>query len=223
VIGRVGLSTWLAAVAALGVDSRRIPDTVAPCVPCHHGARSDQVGEWLASPYSEPEGGRGCSDCHGPACDARGAGGAPPDGPSSSPSEAGRVSVSAVCSRYAVEVEVAIFNVAAGHSYPTGPAARSLVLEVDARDRDRPPLPLRAGARRRHVPRLAPFAIDVSRSRFGAARDGRARVFVRLVLVEAGVPPSDIAEVETLCTRGTPTPTRARPRWQSSGAPGSPA
>ena len=42
-----------------------VPDSVRPCTPCHNRAGSDQVGEWLASPYSEKIGGRGCTDCHG--------------------------------------------------------------------------------------------------------------------------------------------------------------
>jgi hypothetical protein len=45
-----------------------LPDSVRPCMPCHYRAGSDQVGEWLASPYSEKVGGRGCVDCHGGEC-----------------------------------------------------------------------------------------------------------------------------------------------------------
>ncbi len=41
------------------------------CAPCHFGVFWDTVvynsfGEWLASPYSDPEAGRTCQDCHMP-------------------------------------------------------------------------------------------------------------------------------------------------------------
>lgn len=41
------------------------------CAPCHHGVFWDTVvydsfGEWLASPYSDPETGQTCQDCHMP-------------------------------------------------------------------------------------------------------------------------------------------------------------
>jgi hypothetical protein len=41
------------------------------CAPCHHGVFWDAViydsyGEWLRSPYSDPNGGQTCQDCHMP-------------------------------------------------------------------------------------------------------------------------------------------------------------
>jgi hypothetical protein len=41
------------------------------CAPCHHGVFWDVViynsyGEWLESPYSDPESGKTCQDCHMP-------------------------------------------------------------------------------------------------------------------------------------------------------------
>jgi hypothetical protein len=44
------------------------------CSPCHFGAFWDTVvynsfGEWLASPYSDPENGQTCQDCHMPLVD----------------------------------------------------------------------------------------------------------------------------------------------------------
>jgi hypothetical protein len=45
------------------------------CAPCHFGVFWDEViynsfGEWLESPYSDPETGQTCQDCHMPVTDA---------------------------------------------------------------------------------------------------------------------------------------------------------
>ena len=78
-------------------------------VPCHNRGVSNQVAEWLASPYSEARGGRGCTDCHDRYCSGNG----------EDPENA---------------VEVAISNVGVGHDLPTGPSERTLVLEVSVHD-----------------------------------------------------------------------------------------
>lgn len=202
-----------------GADPSSPPDSVLPCVPCHSSVDNDQVGEWLASPYNEPEGGRGCTDCHASRCSENGQG---PSG-SRSPNRAARLTVVTVCSPAAVEAEVAVSNVGAGHRMPTGPGERALILEVAAFDRDREPLPVWAerrlpatwtvagfpspvrvgdGPSDRYVtlePRLPPFATHVSRYRFIPPASGPARVSARLVLATPNRPPLEIAGTVTEC------------------------
>ena len=115
------------------------PEAVVPCLPCHHQPGSDPVGEWLISPYSQAEGGRECADCHEPRCSGNGNAGtrrgttvAPPG----TLREAARLTVATTCSGDAVEAEVVVTNLGAGHNLPTGPPDRRLVLDVTARGRD---------------------------------------------------------------------------------------
>ena len=204
-----------------------LPDSVLPCVPCHNRKDSDQVREWLASPYSQTEGGRGCPDCHAPRCSGNGDAGARKGtvtAPLRSPATAERLTVTAVCSSNGVDAEVVVTNLGSGHDLPTGPAGRTLVLEVTARTHDGLPLILRARSglpvlavgstvtpRRIFVKdpagrssetyrsRLAPFETDVSRYRFVSPGRGSARVTARLVLFPVAGTPLEIASAESVC------------------------
>jgi len=176
------------------------PDSVAPCVPCHSRPGNDQVGEWLASPYSQAEGGRGCVDCHGSRCSgSRG-------GEATSAGTAGRLTVTAVCSEDAVEAEVVVANLGAGHDLPSASPDRILLLEVSARREDGLSLSnLGAQRSRIQLTRLAPFETDVSRHRFVSAGRHSAHITARLVLSRSGIL-SEIASTTTRCRvyRATP-------------------
>jgi hypothetical protein len=91
----------------------------------------------------------------------------------------------------AVEVEVAVSNVGAGHRLPSGTAGRSLILEVDARHRGSALLLWRAAPR---ALGLGPLSTDVSRYRLTALRSEPVEVAARLVLMRAGAPPLTFAE-----------------------------
>lgn len=211
-----------------GTGPASLPDSVTPCVPCHGGGKNDQVAQWQASPYSEREGGRGCTDCHVRYCSGNEAPRArteelaakrPPG-----PTEAARLTVIATCTREEVTAEVAVSNVGVGHLLPTGSPERRLILEVAAHDRHHAPLPLREDPRQLAVrrataglsgrgsangaptvaavivqPRLRPFATDVSRYRFDAPESGPVRVSARLVLVPVDGPPREIASSASVC------------------------
>jgi hypothetical protein len=218
----------LLGLAATGLDASSLPDSVLSCVPCHQQGDRNQVDEWLASPYSEREGGRGCIDCHSKRCPAAGGTDSVEEQVSGTDlqglREAVRLSVTTVCSIDAVEAEVVVSNIGVGHLLPTGSSERTLILEVAAHDHNGAPLPLRAGSRypldtsapgtvgsRRFVadpppgdaavfrPRLAPFATDVSRFRFGLPASGPAYVSTRLVLVQTTGPPLEIASTASVC------------------------
>jgi hypothetical protein len=210
------------------VSLNSLPDSVRPCLPCHNREESDQVREWLASPYSQAKGGRTCPDCHGPRCsgngDPRSRSGtiaAPPRRPATSE----RLKVTAVCSSSGVDAEVVVTNLGSGHDLPTGPPARTLVMEVTAQTQDGLPLPPRARSglpvlavgstatpRRIFVKdpagrspetyrsRLAPFETDVSRYRFVSPGRGPARVKARLVLYPVTGIPLEIASAESVCS-----------------------
>jgi len=211
-----------------GTDPSSLPGSVAPCVPCHNRGDRNQVAEWLASPYSETEGGRGCTDCHHQHCSGNATSStrfAPlAAADSARPIETARLTVRAVCSGDDVTAEVAVSNVGVGHALPTGSRERTLTLEVAARDRDQVPLPLWDDAKHRFInraaaglpgrapeistlngasvtvrPRLLPFATDVSRYRFVAPESGPTRVSARLVLVPATGPASEIANKAFVC------------------------
>ncbi len=193
------------------------PDSVVPCVPCHSQQGNQQVGEWLASPYSQTEGGRGCIDCHGRRCagthDGNARNGRPAATAPRGPAAAARLTVTAVCTSDGVEVEVVVANLGTGHDLPTGSPERILVLEVSARREDGVPLAQRpAGAPGRifvkHLPtgnseayrlRLAPFETDVSRYRFVSAGRHSARVTARLALSPASGNSYEIARTTTMC------------------------
>lgn len=212
-----------------GIGRPSLPGSVTSCVPCHDRGEREQVAEWLASPYSEMEGGRGCTDCHGWYCSGNEA---PPDlAAAERPRsiEAARVAVRATCTDEAVTAEVAVSNIGAGHLLPTGSAKRTLILEVAAHDRNEAPLPLwnepdQPGVKRATAglslrgpsngtlpgaavtvqPRLLPYATEVSRYRFVAPEAGPVRVTARLVLVPVTGSASEIASATTEC-RPAPT------------------
>jgi len=174
-----------------------LPRTVAPCLPCHHRTDRDQVAEWLASPYSEAEGGRGCTSCHGVICAGNDEGGERASARPPTWREAVGLSVSADCPGDTVEAEVAISNIGVGHLLPTGSGIRSLMLEVAVHDGNRTPTSM--SSTRVESP-LEPFATVVSRHRLVAPAEGTARVSARVFLVPANGPPAEIAGTETFCS-----------------------
>ncbi len=139
----------------------------AVCAPCHFGVFWDTVvynsyGEWLESPYADPETGQSCQDCHMPDTDAttialpeegglERAGGGISDHrmPGASDVEllqdTALLTVEALRDGQRVEVTVRVTNDQAGHHLPTGHPARNVLLVVLAKDRDGEPLPLAAG------------------------------------------------------------------------------
>jgi hypothetical protein len=130
----------------------------AYCAGCHYGVFWDTTvynsyGEWLASPYSDPETGRTCQDCHMPSRgDTRFArpdqGGLERD-PGTIVSHEMRgitdeafmrsaLTMTADASRVGGEVlvEVAITNDRTGHHVPTDSPLRHLILIVEATSAD---------------------------------------------------------------------------------------
>lgn len=183
-------TVFLSLILALAASSR-LPDSVRPCAPCHSRAGSDQIGQWLASPYSEKIGGRGCIDCHGWEC---------PDGRDSAdlPSlrKAVRLSITVSCSGEAVNIEVAVANVGVGHVLPSGPGGRILMLDVTATDGGSSSPPWRIGSRHLQLP---PFSTDISRYRLVSPRGGPVHVSARLVLVSSNSRLMEIAETAADC------------------------
>jgi len=149
----------------------------AYCAPCHYGVFSGVVtadsveggvviynsyGEWLASPYSDPETGQTCQDCHMPPMDHSyfvypEKGGLVREGfevhnhdmPDTDDLEFMRESLSMTATATPasghVTVEVDIVNDNTGHHVPTGAPQRHLILVVQASDKDGNLLPLTAG------------------------------------------------------------------------------
>ncbi|MDF1596921.1 MAG: carboxypeptidase-like regulatory domain-containing protein [Acidimicrobiia bacterium] len=130
----------------------------AYCAPCHHAVFWDTVvydsyGEWLRSPYSDPETGRTCQDCHTPATGATvfvrpDAGGLTRDpetirshlmpgaGDEELLANAVTVTASAVEEEGRIAIEVTITNDRTGHHVPTDSPLRHLILLVAATDGD---------------------------------------------------------------------------------------
>ncbi len=128
----------------------------AYCAPCHFAVFWDTVvydsyGEWLRSPYSDPETGQTCQDCHMPATGATHfvppeAGGLARDPdtirthlmPGASDEELLRNAVALtaelVLGPDRIEVVVTITNDRTGHHVPTDSPLRHLILLVDAVD-----------------------------------------------------------------------------------------
>jgi len=126
------------------------------CAACHFGVFWDTViynsfGEWLASPYSDPEKGRTCQDCHMPPSGARLFALPEKKGLARDPAtifshrmpgaadEAflrKAVAMQATARRQGQEivVEVAIRNEFAGHHLPTDSPLRHMILVVQAAD-----------------------------------------------------------------------------------------
>ena len=147
------------------------------CAPCHYGVFGGVVGagtvtggtliynsygEWLDSPYSDPETGMTCQDCHMPVSDANWfvfpeQGGLVRDYatlhdhrmPGAADEELLQNSVTMETSAQrtgdALQVQVSIINDKTGHHIPTDAPIRSMILVVEALDADGEPLALREG------------------------------------------------------------------------------
>jgi hypothetical protein len=169
----------------------RLPDAVRPCAACHNRAGSDQVGEWLDSPYSEKIGGRSCIDCHGGDCPRHRA-----EADLTSLRKAVRLSITASCSGEAVSIEVAVSNAGVGHLLPSGSSERILLLEVTASDGVRSFSPWLVGSRHLQLP---PFATDISRYSFIWPHGGPVHISARLALKPPNSRLMEIAETATVC------------------------
>ena len=131
------------------------------CAPCHYGAFWDtqvynSYGEWLASPYSDPQSGKTCQGCHMPAPSvlngqmlsnvAPGKGGVERDPraihahtfPGAASQEllqnALTLQVSARREGQQVAVEVSLTNDQTGHDIPSDSPLRQMILLVEAKD-----------------------------------------------------------------------------------------
>ena len=126
------------------------------CAPCHVGTFwgvevYNSFGEWLASPYADPENGRTCQDCHMPRRGATrfaraGAGGLERDPatifshlmPGASDQallqSTAEVRVEASQNAGKLRVQVTVLNANGGHHIPTDHPARNILLVVSAAD-----------------------------------------------------------------------------------------
>jgi hypothetical protein len=137
------------------------------CAPCHFGAFWDTTiynsyGEWLLSPYSDPEEGKTCQDCH-----------MPPSGATQfATSEAGGLTrdpnlifshrmpgaldeellqnaldmhANATAEGEMLRVTVSLYNDNTGHKIPTDSPLRQMLLIVNAQDSEGDPLELLEG------------------------------------------------------------------------------
>jgi hypothetical protein len=135
-----------------------LQETSQYCAPCHFGVFWDTVvynsfGEWLESPYSDPETGQTCQDCHMPHSGATGFA-LPDEGgltrepetivshrmPGAADEEflrdALEMTVTAGLNGDTIEVQVNIVNDNTGHHIPTDSPLRHLILLVEARSED---------------------------------------------------------------------------------------
>jgi len=128
------------------------------CAPCHYGVFWDTViynsfGEWLESPYSDPETGLTCQDCHMPPTGAtmfvlpdQGGQERNPDTifshymPGAMDETLLQNAVTMTVNSHREEnkiiVEVTILNDQTGHHVPTDSPLRQLILLVKAQDKD---------------------------------------------------------------------------------------
>ncbi len=136
------------------------------CAPCHYGVFGGVVGnnmvtggtviynsygEWLNSPYSDPETGKTCQDCHMPVLDTQVSvfpekGGIPRDYtpfhshymPGAADEKLLQNSVSLVSSAHRVggqlQVQVSVTNDQTGHDIPTDSPNRSMILVIEVVD-----------------------------------------------------------------------------------------
>lgn len=146
------------------------------CAPCHYGVFGGVVGsgevaggvviynsygEWLESPYSDPETGQTCQDCHMPVMDYDyfcypEQGGLRPRHPIHNHLMPGAkdeallqnsvtMTTTAQLAGEKVLVGVSITNDKTGHHVPTGVPLRHMILVVQATDVNGKPLPLQEG------------------------------------------------------------------------------
>ena len=144
------------------------------CAACHYGVFSavdgkfggveiyNSYGEWLASPYSDPETGQTCQDCHMPTVDydyfvfpekgglRRGSDRIHNHQMRGSMDEAllqnsVTMTTTASLERDGLLVEVSITNDKAGHHVPTGIPLRHLILVIEVTDANGNPVSLREG------------------------------------------------------------------------------
>jgi hypothetical protein len=131
------------------------------CAPCHYGVFWDTLvynsyGEWLASPYGDPETGKTCQQCHMPTPTlldgqpitnvAPGKGGVERDpltihahtfpGASSTDLLQNAVTMTVAVARVAdqIRIDVTLVNDLTGHSVPTDSPLREMILLVRATD-----------------------------------------------------------------------------------------
>jgi hypothetical protein len=149
------------------------------CAPCHYGVFGGVVGvghvaggvliynsygEWLESPYSNPETGKTCQDCHMPSVDYNyivfpERGGMPRDSdrihshrmPGAADEKLLQNAVTMTTTAYLdaargqVVVDVSITNDKTGHDVPTDAPIRQVILVVQAKDKWGRPLALKNG------------------------------------------------------------------------------
>jgi hypothetical protein len=151
-------------------------DTYAPiqtqsqyCASCHYGVFwgtqvYNSFGEWLDSPYSDPEAGKTCQDCHMPSTGAdhfalldKGGFERQPDsivshrmlGASDADLLQHSVTMDVETERNngLITIIVTITNDQTGHAIPTDSPLRQMILYLNATDQEEIPLPLIAGPR----------------------------------------------------------------------------
>ncbi len=134
------------------------------CAPCHFGAfwgtvAYNSFGEWLESPYSDPETGQTCQNCHMPTVDYEYFVFPEMGGNARNPARMVShrmlgaadaeflattvvLTVDAVQAEGQLQVTVRVTNSGAGHHVPTDNPLRNMILLVSAADADGQPLPL---------------------------------------------------------------------------------
>ncbi len=139
------------------------------CAPCHYGVFWDVViydsfGEWLRSPYSNPETGQTCQDCHMPhpggdyfALPEKGGLERDPStifshrmpgaGDETLLQNAVQMTVVPVMDGDSLDVQVTLVNDKTGHSVPSDSPLRHLILLVNVEDGNGKPLTLQDGPR----------------------------------------------------------------------------
>jgi hypothetical protein len=169
------------------------------CAPCHFGSFwgtkiYNSFGEWLESPYSDPQSGKTCQDCHMPPGKtdhvARLTAGAVPRDPQSifshlMPGAASEellqssvsMDVSAERSAGRLEVLVTIVNDQAGHHVPTDSPLRQMILLVNAKGPDGAALEMLEGSR---VPEWAGVGKPEEGYYAGQSGKGYAKVLMEL-------------------------------------------